>query len=597
MTWFARLVMPLALMLSVAVVFAQAEDDGPDSPDVPIRALWSMNAIAANGTSELGLLFSVPAKHHITDVEFGLFFVEIADTLGLTFGKPVFPKGIPFHDEICYRGDVLVRIPVTASVDAIVGSHVINVNAGYQMCQEWGQEVCFLPENKVVTATTQIVAAGAETIVANEKIFFGGAPETPEEPKGLEARLMAALAKGSWTAFFVAFLGGILASFTPCVYPVIPITIGYIGGASAGKPLRGLALSLIFALGIAIVYSSLGLFAAATGTLFGSISGSPVINIVIALVFGLMGISMLGAFDIALPSALQTSLVGGATKRGFFGPLLLGMASGLVMAPCVGPVIVALLAWVAQSGDLFYGWALLFTFSLGLGLLFLVIGTFAGAIQALPRAGSWMEKVKTGFGWVLLAGALYMLRLTLPLPIYYACWSVLLVMFSVFSGAFDGLTEDSTPKQRIGKALTLIVFLVGGIFLFKAFFPSGIGSTASTGGTELEWLINKEEEAIELSSTNGKPVLIDVYADWCVACVELDESTWIVPAVQKRVDDFVRLKLDFTKETPWVAEMKKKYKITGMPTVILQEGEKEIARFSGFKPADEFLALLDKHNL
>ncbi|MCB1059741.1 MAG: thioredoxin family protein [Calditrichaeota bacterium] len=596
-------IVPFFLVLGLLAGTAFALDDGGGdvtSPGVPVRAYWNTNAIPAGGTSELGVLFSVPRKHHITDVEFGLFYVEIADTLGLSFGEPVFPTGEPLKDEVCYRGEVLVRIPVTASEDAAVGMHDIRFSAGYQICQETDPETCFLPENASVNAKTEIVPAGTQVVAANEKIFYGGGEKevAVEEPQGIEARLMAALAKGSWTAFLVAFLGGILASFTPCVYPVIPITIGYIGGASTGKPLRGLWLSFIFAIGIAIVYSSLGLFAAATGTLFGSISGSPIVNIIIAIVFALMGVSMLGAFDIALPSALQTSLVGGSTKKGLFGPLLLGMASGLVMAPCVGPVIVALLAWVAQTGDLFYGWALLFAFSLGLGLLFLVIGTFAGAIQALPRAGSWMETVKKGFGWILLAGALYMLRLTLPEPIYYAAWSILLIMFSVFSGAFDTITEDATSKQRIGKALLLFIFLLGGIFLFKSFYPNAIGSaTASVAHSELEWMVNKEEQAIEQSSSSGKPVLIDVYADWCVACVELDEKTWIQPNVQKRVDDFVRLKLDFTKETPWVSEMKKKYKITGMPTVILQKGEREIARFTGFKPADEFISLLDQHNL
>lgn len=599
MAWIAPFVLVVATLLGSAPLRADA-DGGPVSPGVPVRAIWSTDAIAADGTSELGLLFSVPAKHHITDVEFGLFYVTVSDTLGLLFGEPQFPKGEPFHDEVCYRGDVLVRVPVTAAPDAVLGTHVIPVEAGYQICQEYGQEVCFLPEEKKLTTSLEIRAAGSQVIAANERIFADArATGEQEEPKGLEARLLAALEGGSWTAFLVAFLGGILASFTPCVYPVIPITIGYIGGSSAGKPLRGLMLSTIFALGIAIVYSGLGLFAAATGTLFGSISGSPVVNIVIAIVFGIMGISMLGAFDIALPAALQSSLTGGAAKRGFFGPLLLGMASGLVMAPCVGPVIVALLAWVARTGDLFYGWALLFTFSLGLGLLFLVIGTFAGAIQALPRAGSWMETVKKGFGWILMAGAIYMLRLTLPEHLYYAAWSVLLIAFSVFSGAFDSLTDEATAKQRLGKTFTLIVFLIGGIFLFKSFYPNAIGATTESAGplTELEWMVNKEEEALRLAESSGKPMLIDVYADWCVACVELDEKTWIVPAVQQRVDEFVRLKLDFTKETPWVKEMKQKYKITGMPTVILQEGDREITRFTGFKPAKDFIALLDRHNL
>ncbi|MBU1984571.1 thioredoxin family protein, partial [bacterium] len=382
----------------------------------------------------------------------------------------------------------------------------------------------------------------------------------------------------------------------PCVYPVIPITIGYIGGASKGKPLRGLGLSAIFALGIAIVYSSLGLFAAATGSLFGAVSGSPILNIVVAVVFAVMGFSMLGAFDIALPSALQTSLSGGTSRRGFFGPLLLGMASGLVMAPCVGPVIVALLAWVAKSGNLFYGWALLFTFSFGLALLFLVIGTFAGAIQALPRAGAWMEAVKKSFGWILLAGALYMLRLTIPAPYYTIAWGVLLIVFSVFAHAFDSLPEGAGAGRRLWKAVALIAFLGGAIALFRVFVPTG--GTGEAPRAEMEWIVNDEDLALATAVDENKPMIVDFYADWCVVCVELDEKTWIVPEVVSRLDRFVRLKLDFTRETPWAREMKQKYEITGMPTVILfgRSGE-EVARFTGFKSAPDFVRLLNQINL
>ncbi|MCC6476513.1 thioredoxin family protein [bacterium] len=588
-----------AALLFVAAALAQDGDGGgPVSPGVAVRAYWSTNAIAVGGQSDLGLVFSVPKKHHITDGEFGLFFVEIRDTLGLAFGKPAFPKGEAFHEEVCYRGEVLVRVPVTASADATAGDYTIPVNVGYQICQEYGEGVCFLPEDKTLQASAQVVPAGPQIMAATADVFVGKDHVLKEEPKSWDERLTAALEKGSWTAFLIAFLGGILASFTPCVYPVIPITIGYIGGSSQGKPMRGLALSAIFSLGIAIVYSSLGLFAAATGTLFGSISGSPIVNIVIAAVFGLMGFSMLGAFDIALPAALQSSLTGGAAKRGLLGPLILGMASGLVMAPCVGPIIVALLAWVAQSGDLFYGWALLFTFSFGLGILFLVIGTFAGAIQALPRAGSWMEVIKKSFGWILLAGAIYMLRLTLPPMIYSLVWAVLLITFSVLVGAFDSISSDATPQRRTGKALALVMFVVGAAFIFKALAPSGGVGVVTEARSEMEWAVNKEEAALEAAQSSGKPLIIDVYADWCVACVELDEKTWIVPDVQKRLDGFVRLKLDFTKETEWVSEMKKKYKITGMPTVILKEsGGEEITRFTGFKPSGEFLSLLDEHSL
>ena len=584
-----RVIGPFILLLIAAPLWAQESE----SPPVPVRAVWNTSALPVGGQAELGVVLDVPPKHHITDVEFGLFFVQIADTLGLHFGKPVFPAGVAFHEERAYRGRNLVRVPVTATDSAVPGTFVLPVNVGYQICQEFGQEVCFLPAERTVDLTAVVVPRGTAVLAANANIF---APK-PEVAAAvsLEDRLIAALEKGSWLAFLLVFLGGVLTSFTPCVYPVIPITIGYIGGASRGKPWRGLRLSALFALGIAIVYSSLGLLAAATGTLFGAVSGSPVMSIIVAVIFALMGFSMLGVFDIALPSALQTSLSGGATRRGFFGPLLMGMASGLVMAPCVGPVIVALLAWVSKTGSLLYGWALLFVFSLGLGLLFLVIGTFAGAIQALPKAGAWMEGVKKGFGWILLAAALYLLRYAIPQPYFTLAWAVLLVAFSVFAGAFDLLRSETGAGRRLWKVVTLIAFALGVILLFRVFGLTG-GAVTSPAG--VEWIINDEERALADASAGGKPMIVDVYADWCAACVELDHKTYNRPEVVSRLDDFVRLKLDFTRETEWAKEMKRKYQISGMPTVILYDpaGE-EITRFTGFKSGRDLLALLDRHSL
>ncbi|RPH93266.1 hypothetical protein EHM69_10725, partial [candidate division KSB1 bacterium] len=373
--------------------------------------------------------------------------------------------------------------------------------------------------------------------------------------------------------------------------------IGYIGGASRGRPLRGLGLSAIFVLGIAIVYSSLGLVSAATGTLFGAVSGSPIVTLVVATIFTLMGISMLGAFEISLPSSVQTRLQTGGKGPGLLGPLIVGMVSGLVMAPCVGPVIVALLAWVSSTGNLFYGWALLFVFSLGLGLLFLIIGTFAGAIQALPKAGAWMDTVKKGFGWILMAAALFICRFLIPEPFYSLGWAILLVMFAVFAGAFDMLKPEARAGQRIWRGITLIAFLAGAIMLFRVFIPQGgVGGAGSSAS--VQWIVNDEIRALTDAETQGKPMIVDVYADWCAACVELDHKTYNKPEVVSRLEPFIRLKLDFTHENEWVREMKKKYQITGMPTVILYDPSGgELTRFTGFKSASGFIALLDRNKL
>lgn len=584
-----RNALSLVILLALALVsFAQE-----GSPPVPVRALWTTTALPAGGTGELGVILDVPKGHHITDVEYGLFFVNAPDTFGLQFGEPVYPPGVRYADERAYRGRTIVRVPVTVSAAAATGTVTFPLNVGYQICQEFGQETCFLPDETTVTVTLEIVPAGTTVAPANQDAFIVTAEEAPAT---LEERLLAALETGSWLAFLLVFLGGILTSFTPCVYPIIPITIGYIGGSSKGKPLRGLGLSAVFVLGIALVYSTLGLVSAATGSLFGSISASPWVTAAVAAIFALMGFSMLGAFEIALPSSWQTKLQSSSKGSGLLGPLLIGMVSGVVMAPCVGPVIVALLVWVSKTGSLLYGWSLLFVFSLGLGLLFLVIGTFAGAIQALPRAGAWMDAIKHGFGWILLAAALFLLRLVIPEPYNTLAWALLLIVFAVFTGAFDSLSADAGAKRRLWKAATLLAFLVGAILLFKVFAP--IGAQTAAPGAEVSWIINEEAEAFAAAADQDKPLIMDFYADWCVACVELDEKTWVVPDVARRLDAFVRLKMDFTHDTPWVKEMLEKYRITGMPTVILfNPSGGEIARFTGFLPARDVLALLDRHRL
>jgi thioredoxin:protein disulfide reductase len=583
-----------AALILFAATFVQAKEG--DAPRVAVKAVYKTNVIPVGQSADLGVLFDVPKGHHITDVDNGLFYVNARDTFGLHFGTPQFPAGTPFRGERAYRGRAIVLLQVTATDSARPGTYIFPLEIGYQICQEFGNEICFLPVTENITCVTTVVSAGTIAQTANQAEFSAMPAEVETQALTLEERLTQALNKGSWLAFLLVFVGGILASFTPCVYPVIPITIGYIGGASKGKPLRGLGLSAIYVLGIAIIYSSLGLISAATGSLFGSFSGSPIVTAIVSAIFLLMGLSMLGAFEIALPSSLQSKMQSSSKSAGLLGPLLVGMVSGLVMAPCVGPIIVALLAWVSKSGNLFLGWALLFVFSLGLGVLFLVIGTFAGAIQALPKAGVWMDNVKKGFGWILLAAALYLLRLMIPQPYFTAAWGVLLIIFAVFSGAFDRLTSETGAGKRVWKIITIIALIVGAILLFKAIYPSG--KNAAPVAAEISWMVNKEEDALAAAKSGNQPLIIDVYADWCVACVELDHKTYSVPAVAARLNNFVRLKLDFTKETPWVKEMKAKYSITGMPTVIFYHPSgDEVTRFTGFKSPQDFLVLLDKNNL
>lgn len=212
-------------------------------------------------------------------------------------------------------------------------------------------------------------------------------------------------------ALLAAFVSGVLTSFTPCVYPMIPVTIGIIGAKGAGSKLRGFALSLVYVVGMALTYSTLGFFAAATGTMFGKVSTNPIFYLVIANACIFFGLSMLGVFEISIPqSSFFASRFAG--KGGFLTVLLFGIASGLIAAPCTAPVLGILLTFAATSGRPVYGFSLLFAFALGMGTLLLIVGTFTGLIASLPKSGIWLERVKKGIGFFLiLVGEYFLIRM------------------------------------------------------------------------------------------------------------------------------------------------------------------------------------------
>lgn len=212
-------------------------------------------------------------------------------------------------------------------------------------------------------------------------------------------------------AFAAAFAAGVLTSLTPCIYPMIPITAGYIGGSSAGgSRAKSFFLSISYVLGLSIMYSVLGAAAALSGIVFGSWASSPVFNLAIACLFIFLGLSMMDVFVLPLPRFL-TNLSPRKKGSGYGGAFLLGVASGFAASPCTAPVMMAILTIVAKERNVAYGCSLLFVFSLGLGLLLVVVGTFAGAVASLPKSGAWMEKVKKGFGLVIIACGVYFLVL------------------------------------------------------------------------------------------------------------------------------------------------------------------------------------------
>ncbi|HEU4385453.1 MAG TPA: cytochrome c biogenesis protein CcdA [Anaeromyxobacteraceae bacterium] len=392
-------------------------------------------------------------------------------------------------------------------------------------------------------------------------VLTGVGPAGPSSDLGLAGLL----ARGSVLAVAAAFGGGVLTSLTPCVYPLIPITVSIFGARSSASRAQAAALSGLYVLGIAAMYSALGGMAALTGKAFGSVMQNPWVIGGIAVIFAAMAASMFGAFELKLPAGLQARLstVGGA---GYLGALGMGLVAGVIAAPCTGPVLTAALAFVAAKGSVPFGVGIMFAYALGMGLLFFVIGAFS---VSLPKSGAWMETVKGIFGVALLAAAGVFLRDAFPAvkPLFSAArGAALLAAGTAGLGILLGAVQASfsgPARERLAKAAG-IALTVGGIV-----YASGSASARSAAASaDFPWLRQDEAAALALARAEGRPVIIDFWADWCAACLELDRAAWSDPRVRQEAKRFVALKMDGTQDSDAFQRVFDKYRVVGMPTVI-----------------------------
>lgn len=474
----------------------------------------------------------------------------------------------------------------------------ITVKATYQGCSEKG--LCYAPQHKTFT-----LSVGSTT--DNPPVSAGSNGISDNDSQAADL-----LKSGKWWLIILGFFtAGLLLAFTPCVFPMIPILSSIIIGKNAHvSRLHAFNLSLAYTLGMCLTYTLAGIAAGLSGQMLSSALQTPWALSFGALVFAVLALSMFGFYELKLPSSMENGLMNLSRRiKGgkFFSDFLMGALSALIISPCVAAPLAGALLYISKSHDVVLGGVALFSLSLGMGTPLLLIGASAGTL--LPKVGSWMNAVRNLFGVLMLAMALWLITPIIPVSLQLTLWAALLIVPAIFMHALDPLPIEAKPVLRFWKGVALMMLMTGLAMLIGALSGAksplqplaGLKTAASIdtqhSNLNFQKVRNLTELETALQNAQGKTVMLDFYADWCVACKELEQFTFSDARVQNALKDTVLLQADVTANNYDDKALLQRFNLFGPPGIIFfdaQSREQTQLKVVGYKNADDFLQILNQ---
>ncbi|GMG91514.1 protein-disulfide reductase DsbD [Cupriavidus metallidurans] len=552
-------------------------------------------------------------------------FAFAAQPADVKLGKPEMPAGKVHFDETfgkdmeTYRGAVVIKVPVEQAPADGRWSLVVTS----QGCADKG--LCYPPMESIYKVGGSVLgnlfgdrgAAAQSTPEAQAPAAVQSAPDsaTPTRQSKLvddTDRIANALASRNLALIGALFFGlGILLTFTPCVLPMVPILSSIVVGEHVTRG-RAFLVSLSYVLGMAVVYTTVGVAAGLAGEGLAAALQTPWVLGAFAALMVALAMSMFGMYELQMPQRWQARLTESSNRRQsgqFVGAALMGAISALIVGPCVTAPLAGALAYIAQTGDAITGGGALMAMALGMGVPLMLVGMGAGNL--LPRAGKWMEATKRFFGFLLLGVAIWMVTPVLPAWVVMLAWAALLLVAAVYLGAFDALGPDPRGLMRLGKGLGLLAALVGAIQIVgvasggrNPLQPlSHLSLSAATlpphaAETRFERVrsIAELDARIAQASAAGRPVLLDFYADWCVSCKEMEKLTFPDAKVRAQLADVVLLQADVTANNADDRALLKRFGLFGPPGIILfgKDGQERPVRVIGYQSASRFLESLER---